>query len=262
MKKLVLSLWIIISLSELIITGCVPSQPTDEIEVLSSDRLINRLEANRRRIRNFEGQGTITVNSSTLQTSATFRVVMIKPDSVYITFFGPFGIELAQAVVTNSGFIFYDALQNTAYTGESDSDALQNIFRINLSFSDIVDAFTGSVNLSPNLYKSPDKFEVIYDKYILTYINPESGLTSVYKIDVRRLGITEYSLQSGDGIINFEGKYSDFQIVENVAIPYKITIMNKGDNQKIDVEYRKINVNKKDIAIDFKIPDDATIVKW
>ncbi len=262
MKKILLSFLFILSLLELGFTGCVPSQPTEEVEILSSDRLINRLEANRRRLRNFEGQGTITVNSSTLQTSATFRVVMIKPDSVYITFYGPFGIELAQAVATNSDFVFYDALQNTAYAGKSDSDALQNIFRINLSFGDIVDAFTGSVNLSSNLYKSPDKFEVIYDKYILTYINPENSLAAVYKIDIRRLGITDYTLKSDDGAINLEGKYSDFQIVENVAIPYKISIMNRADNQKIDVEYRKISVNKKEIMIDFKIPDDATIIKW
>lgn len=262
MRKIFFVIFIFISLIELSLTGCVPSQPTEEVEILSSERLINRLEANRRRIRNFEGQGTITVNSSTLQNSATFRVVMVKPDSVYITFYGPFGIELAQAVATNSNFIFYDALQNTAYIGEADSDVLQNIFRINLSFSDIIDAFSGSVNLSQNLYKAPDKFEVIYDKYVLTYINPENELTSIYKIDVRRLGITEYSLNSSDGLINLEGKYSEFQIFENVAIPYKISILNRADNQKIDVEYRKISVNKKDIVIDFRIPDDATIIKW
>lgn len=262
MKKLISFLILFLTLIELSLVGCVPSQPTEEIEILSSERLINRLEANRRRIRNFEGQGTITVNSRTLQTSATFRVVIVRPDSVYITFFGPFGVELAQAVATSSNFVFYDALQNTAYIGKSDSDALQNIFRINLTFSDIVDAFAGSVNLSQNLYKQPDKFEVIYDKYILTYINPENMITSVYKIDIRRLGITEYSLNSDDGSVNLEGKYSDFQIFENVAIPYKISVLNKADSQKIDVVYRRINVNKKDIAIDFQIPDDATIIRW
>lgn len=262
MRKLTLVLILFVSLIELALVGCVPSQPTEEVEILSSDRLINRLEANRRRIRNFEGQGIITINTTTLQNSATFRVVMVKPDSVYITFYGPFGIELAQAVATNSNFIFYDALQNTAYTGSTDSDVLQNIFRINLSFSDIIDAFSGSVNLSQNLYKSPDKFEVIYDKYILTYLNPETSVTAVYSIDVRKLGITNYSLTTDDGSANIEGKYSDFQIFENVAIPYKISILNRADNQKIDVEYRKISVNKKDIVIDFKIPDDATIIKW
>jgi len=262
LKKLFFVISFIVIVVELSFYGCVPSQPTEEVEILSSDRLINRLEANRRRIRNFEGQGTITINSSSLQNSATFRIVMVKPDSVYITFFGPFGIELAQAVATSSNFIFYDALQNTAYVGESDSDVLQNIFRINLSFSDIIDAFSGSVNLSSNLYKAPDKFEVIYDKYILTYLNPEKSLTSVYKIDVRKLGITEYSLNSEDGLINLQGKYSDFQIFENVAIPYKISIFNRADNQKIDVEYRKIAVNKKDIQIDFRLPDDASIIKW
>lgn len=262
MKNISIAIVISITLLELFLTSCVPSQPTEDVEILSSERLINKLEANRRRIRNFEGQGTITVNTKTLQNSATFRVVIVKPDSVYITFYGPFGIELAQAVATSSNFIFYDALQNTAYVGKAESDALQNIFRINLSFSDIVDAFAGSVNLSQNLYKPPDKFEVIYDKYILTYINPGNQITSVYKIDIRQLGITEYLLNSADGSVDLEGRYSDFQLFENVAIPYKVSLFNRSDSQKIDVEYRKISVNEKNIYIDFQIPEDATIIKW
>ena len=32
---------------------------------------------------------------------------------------GPFGIELAQAVVGKKNFIFYDALNNVAYEGDS-----------------------------------------------------------------------------------------------------------------------------------------------
>jgi hypothetical protein len=59
-----------------------------------------------------------------------------------------------------------------------------------------------------------------------------------------------------------EGNYSDFELLENVAVPYKIAINNKTDDQKISIDYKKINVNKKNIFIDFKLPDDATIIKW
>lgn len=243
-------------------TGCIPSKPTEDIEILPSDRLINKLEANRRKIRNFEGNGTIFVKTPTLENSANFRVVMQKPDSIYLTILGPFGIELAQAVVTSSNFVFYDAIENTAYTGEIDSDVLQNIFRINLTFGDLMDAFVGSVNLTPNLYKNPDKFEVIYDNYILTYMDSTRDLTSIYHVDVRELGITEYYMKSFDGLLDVEGKYSKFQLLENVAVPYVISVYNKNENQKIDIEYRKITANKNNIYIDFKLPEDATIIKW
>jgi outer membrane lipoprotein-sorting protein len=246
----------------LLITACVPSQPSEDYELLPSERLINKLEANRRKIKSFEGNGTIIVNSPELDNTATFRVVLQKPDSLYFTIMGPFGIELAQALVTKEKYIFYDALQNTAYTGSVNSNILQSIFRINLSFGDLLDAFVGSVNLTPNLYRSPDNYLVEGDKYVLTYLDSAREYKTVYKVDVRQLGITDYQLFSIDGNQMLEGKYNKFELLENVAVPYKIQIQNILDDQKINIEYRKITVNKKDIQIDFKLPDDATIIKW
>lgn len=245
----------------LLITGCVPSQPTEEFELLPSERLTNKLEANRRKIKTFEGNGTITVNSP-FENSATFRVILQKPDSIYLTIMGPFGIELAQALVTKTKFIFYDALQNTAYTGDVNSNALQSIFRINLTFEDLLDAFVGSVNLTNNLYRPPDNYFVEGDKYVLTYYDSTRVNKTVYKVDVRQLGITEYQLFDLDENMTLLGKYNDFELLENVAVPYKINIENKIDEQKINIEYKKITVNKNNIRIEFKVPDDATIIKW
>ncbi len=245
-----------------IITSCVPSQPTEDFELLPSERLTNKLEANRRKIKNFEGTGTIFVNTPSMDNSATFRIILEKPDSIYLTVMGPFGIELAQALVTKEKFTFYDALQNTAYVGSVNSNALQSIFRINLSFDDLLDAFIGSVNLTYNLYRAPDNYYVEDDRYVLTYLDSARTNKSIYKVDVRQLGITDYQLYGLDDNLMLEGKYSDFELLENVAVPYKISINNKIDEQKISIEYKKITVNKKNIFIDFKLPDDVTIIKW
>ena len=246
----------------LLISGCVPSQPTEEFELLPSERLTNKLEANRRKIKNFEGNGTIFVNTPSLDNSASFRVILQKPDSIYLTIMGPFGIELAQAIVTRENFTFYDALKNSAYIGSVNSNALQSIFRINLSFEDLLDAFVGSVNLTNNLYRPPDNYYVEDDRYVLTYLDSARTNKSIYKVDVRQLGITDYQLFGFDDTQLLEGRYSDFELLENVAVPYKITINNKLDDQKISIDYKKITVNKKNIYIDFKVPDDATIIKW
>jgi len=244
-----------------LITACVPSQPTEDFELLPSERLTNKLEANRRRIKTFEGNGTLTVNSP-VENSATFRIVLLKPDSIYLTIMGPFGIELAQALVTKSNFIFYDALQNTAYTGDVNSNALRSIFRINLSFDDLLDAFIGSVNLTNNLYHPPDEYFVDGDKYVLTYYDSTRENKTVYKVDVRQLGITEYQLFDLNGELTLQGNYKDFELLENVAVPYKISIDNKIDEQKISIDYKKIKVNNENIRVDFKVPNDAVIIKW
>ena len=261
MKKVSLIILIVSNLF-LLITACVPSQPTEDFELLPSERLTNKLEANRRKIKSFEGTGTIIVNTPSMDNSATFRIILQKPDSIYLTIMGPFGIELAQALVTKDKFTFYDALQNTAYVGDVNSNALQSIFRINLSFEDLLDAFIGSVNLTNNLYRAPDNYVVEDNKYVMTYFDSVRNHKTIYKVDVKQLGISDYQLFDLDENLILQGKYADFELLENVAVPYKISIENVLDEQQISIDYRKINVNKNNISIDFNLPDDATIIKW
>lgn len=242
--------------------GCVPSKPIEDEELLSSERLINKLEANRRKIKNFEGVGVFEIDSEQFSNSASFQIIMQKPDSVYFSVLGPFGMELAQALVTKENYIFYDALQNTAYRGSVDDNVLQNIFKVNLSFSDLIDAFLGSVNLTPNLYKQPSSYSVEGQEYVLTYDDEESQLTSVYRVDILQLGITNYRLISFDNSINLEGNYSKFELIENVAVPFDIEVTNKSENQKVKITYKNIFANAKGIKVKFDLPPDAEIIEW
>lgn len=245
-----------------LLEGCVPSKPTEEAEILSSERLINKLEANRRKIKNFEGVGTFDIQSEQFNDGATFQVIMQKPDSIYFSVLGPFGIELAQALVTKDNYIFYDVLHNTAYRGNVNDDILQNIFKIDLSFSDLLDAFVGSVNLTSNLYKEPSNYSIEGENYVLTYLDKERQLTWVYRVDIRELGITNFTLKSQNNQINIEGDYSNFELIDNVAFPFKIEVMNKVKNQKITINYKNISINDKRLRVNFELPDDANIIEW
>jgi outer membrane lipoprotein-sorting protein len=262
LRKFFLLFFVVIDIFFLTLQGCVPSKPTDAVEILPSERLINKLEINRRRIKSFEGTGTITVRNGTIHQSVSFKVVLQKPDSLYLTMYGPFGIELAQALVMKDNYIFYDAINNTAYEGEVDSDILSRIFKINLTFNELMDAFIGSVNLTKNLYRPPSKYDIDYDKYVLTYIDSATERRTIYRVDIRELGITDYQIIDGEGDGLLEGKYSNFGLFENVAVPYKIELQNKKLNQHVSIGYKNMIVNKKSIVIDFKVPDDATVIKW
>ena len=139
---------------------------------------------------------------------------------------------------------------------------IRSIFKINLSFSDLLDAFIGSVNLTSNLYKQPSNYSIDGDKSVLTYIDNKNQLTWVYRVDIRELGITNFTLKSDDNDINVEGNYSDFELIENVAIPFKIEIMNKVKNQKIKISYKDILTNEKGLKVKFELPGDAEIIEW
>jgi len=261
LKKFLFLILLLSGILPLFLNGCVPSKPTDEVELLPSERLINKLEVNRRRIHNFEGSGTIEVNSPQIKSSANFRVVIEKPDSIYLSIMGAFGIELAQILVTKDNFVFYDALENTAYEGTPDNNLLQDIFHIDLPFNDIMDAFVGSVNLTQNLYKTPDDYKVDYDQYVLTYVDSFMNTKSQYRVDIRQLGITKYTLWDNKGDIALQGKYSKFDLIQGVPVPYKIEVQRAKENQQISINYKKMDANDKSINIDFSIPDDASVIK-
>ncbi len=252
---------LLIEIIPFLINGCVPSQPNDEVELLPSERLINKLEVNRRRIRSFEGYGTIAVKSPKINNSANFRVVIHKPDSIYLSIMGAFGIELAQVLVTKEKFSFYDALENTVYEGVPNDDMLKDIFHIDLPFNDIIDAFVGSVNLTQNLYKVPDEYKVDYDQYVLSYVDSFMNTKTQYRVDVRELGITKYMLWDKEGNLALEGNYSKFNVLQGVPIPYKIEVDRTQENQHISINYKNMEANDPDIYIDFTIPKDAAVIK-
>ena len=262
MKKYSVIILLFFNFILIFISGCVPSKPTEKVEILSAERLVNKLEVNRMRIRRFEGNGTLIIKTPQMDNRASFKITLIKPDSLYLTIMGPFGIQLAQALVTNENFIFYDALHNTAYEGAVNQNVIKDIFRVNLPFSDLIDAFVGSVNLTKHLYKSPTKYAVDYDKYVLTYIDSVTHVTTIYRVDIRQLGITSFRVIDKLGDTMLDGKYSDFDYLESVAVPYNINVEDREDDQSVSIQYKKMTANNSDIYIDFQIPKDATIIKW
>ncbi len=255
-------LYLLMLVNSYFFNGCVPSKPVEDVEILPSERLINKLEVNRRRIKNFEGTGTFHIKSGERNNSASFQVVLRKPDSIYFSFLGPFGIELAQALVTNNNFVFYDQLHNVVYKGNTNDETLKDIFKINLTFSQLLDVFIGSVNLTENLYRTPFKYEIEYDQYVLTYIDSLTNYKSEYHVDIRELGITNYKIFDNMNNKILEGKYSQFELLENVAVPYKVEVENKEKNQSVTIEYKNMQANKNNLSINFIIPEDATEIRW
>lgn len=254
---------VILFASALIATSCVPSKPVqDDEKILPADRLIKKLEANRRKIKTFEGSGILNIQTPQITAKANFEVVLKKPDSVKVSVYGPFGIELAHALVSKNDFIFYDVMRNSIYKGSAKQDVLKQIFKVDLTFDDLMDAFAGAVNLTDKLRNNPDDYEINSNEYILSYKDEDADKESVYKINTEDLAITNYKLVKLPEEILFEGSYSDFKNFENVFVPYKTIISNKKQNQSINIEYRNIEINKEVGALSLEFPSDAEIIEW
>ncbi len=262
MKKgfLVLSLLFVFSI--LFIDGCIPSKPMVEERVIAADRLIKRLEANRRKIKTMEGAGSITIKTADMDAKSSFKVEIKRPDSIKVSFYGPFGIDLASALITQENFQFYDAINNNYYKGKLNSAAMKQVMKINISFGELLDVLTGSVNLTDKLRRDPDHYESNDEFYRLTYNDSSASKSSIYTIRQKDLGITEYNVNdfSGKNLIN--AKYSDFHDLEDTPIPYMIDLNEQENNQKIKIEYRTVDVNTEIGNLTIDIPNDAKVIDW
>ncbi len=263
MKNFILVIFVFAAgLLTLMMSGCASTPVTERPEILSPERLINRMEANRRKIKNFEGSGTITVKTPNFSNSASFTVTMIKPDSINLQIRGPFGIELANILVSKNEFNFYEALSNTLYKGHVSDDILREIFKVKLSYNDLMDAFAGAVNLSNRLYRAPSDFQVLYDRYFMAYADSSARVTASFYININDLAITEYKVTDFKNNILLEANYSSFKMLENLPVPYQIKTENKSEKQFLTIEYKEIKANINGLNINYEIPGDAEVVEW
>lgn len=246
----------------LLFEACAPSQGDDNYEILPAERLVKKLEANRRRVKTFVGKGSLAIDTEDFHNEAIFRVALKKPDSLNLNVLGPFGIELANALATEEDFKFYDAMNNILYQGAINEEILETIFRVDLSFHELIDAFVGSVNMTDLLYTEPAEYKVDYEEYVLTFVDEETRMARVFRVSIRDLGVTQYQALDENGNILVQAEYEDFETIEGATIPTRAKVVNHVANQSIEIVYDEVRVNDNQVTIYFEPPNDATVVVW
>ena len=246
-----------------IIIGCSSEKEfTTTEKIIPANRLLRKMEGNRRKIKTFQGTGTMRVKSEKFSGKTSFEILIKKPDSIKISIYGPFGIDVAHGLFSDGSFIFYDVLKNRAFTGSESKDVLQTLFKIDLSFEDLLDSFTGAVNLTSKLRSEPTDYEILEDIYNLTYIDTSARRKSIYRVTKEDLKITEYLVSTLGGKELLSGQYSKFKDYEDVPIPSELLIRNKDKRQSINVKYKKIKVNEKIKTLSIHLPTDVELIEW
>jgi outer membrane lipoprotein-sorting protein len=255
------SLLVIITLLAIEFTACTSTQTVEQERVISSDRIIKRIEANRRKIKSFEGTGSIYIKTSELDTKSSFKVEIKKPDSLKVSFFGPFGIDLAFALISPKDFSFYDAINNRLYTGKVRPGIMKDLMKIEIPYDELIDAVTGSVNLTSKLRVEPIAKQISESEYELVYPDSSNNKLSKISIDAESYKILQYTITNLKGLVSYQAEYSQFTKIDDVLVPYQVNINDIANNQKLKIEYRRVDLNKLTDMLKLEIPDDAQINK-
>ena len=261
MKILIFPLALIL----LTLAGCSTMKPlkkeTFTKAPLPVSRILRRVEAERRKIKTFRASGTIDFTGQRFSGKGEIEILIKKPDSLKILIFGPFGIELGEALVTHENFFFYDAFKNRLFKGRNSEKAIEKIFKIKYSFQELLDALTGYANLTNDLYKTPDSVERNGDWFSVKFVNKAEPTMRIFKIALDDYRVLLYSLVQGPNNLIVQNKFADFKRINNINVPHQVRITYRKKS-KVKLTYRSVKINEEIKSLKLDVPEDAKIIRW
>jgi len=248
----------------IILFSCSGSQGTDgDLNPVSVKELKNRINQNSTVIETLEASGNISFDSPDNSGSGWLELRIKKPDTVYVKIEGPFGISIANALITRSDFIYYNVQENKVISGPSTDINIGAVLRIKLSFDDLINGFTGSFVLSEN---ADDSLNADIEKNNYLIKNLKNDTVEKFYIEPGLFRLQKYNVVGARNESLIEVYYSDYQeefvSASKVYFPYNIKIKNPQKSQSVYIEYINKEINKKNLSFKMKIPKSAKFVKW
>ena len=251
----ILTVWIIVMLS-----GCA-SVPTANLagKAISPEMVQRTVKVNHERVQSLNGSGTISVETPEMAQSGSFELTLHKPDSILVKIQGPFGIHVGAALLTRTGFVFYNSLQNQLVTGSINAANLRRIFRVNLTFDELLSLFTGGSFVAGD-DKNPDSLIVEDDQFVMSYGN--SAGTRRYWIDPATLLISKIQQTDAKGKLMLEERFERFRGVGEASLPRQIRLTEHQARRVVAVAFSSLDINAGGAPLVLDIPTNAERVRW
>lgn len=247
-----------------LLCSCSGSQGSGEdLNPISIKELKSRINQNSTLIETLEASGNISFDSPDNSGSGWLELRIKKPDTVYVKIEGPFGISIANALITRSDFIYYNVQENKVISGPSSDINIGAVLRIKVSFDDLINGFTGSFVLSEN---NDDSLNADVEKNNYLIKNPKSDATEKFYVEPVVFRLMKYNVVGSRNESLIEVDYSDYQeelvAASKLYFPTNVKIRNPQKSQSVYIEYINKEINKKDLSFKMKVPKSAKVVKW
>lgn len=261
--KLKYAFKIIFLFPAIFILACSGSVGDGELEKIPLREIKERVNRNSGLIETLEASGNISFDSPEQSGTGWLEIKIRKPDTVYVKIEGPFGISIANALITRNDFIYYNAQENKAITGPSSDINIGAILRIKVSFDELINGFTAGFSFkeSPEDSSGADSENNMY----VLQLNVDN-LKQKYFVEPSKYTIQKYGSYDNNNSSLVEVNYSNYTeesvADKSVNFPTTIKIKNPSKKQSVYVDYINKEINKKDLSFKIKIPKSAKVIKW
>jgi len=227
--------------------------------MISSTEVQEVVRENHARIQSLKGEGRISVETPEIAQSGSFILTLLKPDSVLINLQGPFGIKIGSALVTRTGFLFYNSFENKLITGSSNMENLNRILHVQLNFDNLLNLFSGGTFLEEDL-RSPDETRIEDNQFVFIYAS--NNTSRRYWINPTTLSIQKVQFIDNGGKITLEQTFSDFENINGIEMPYSIRVKQPKKRRMLALKYSDISVNAEQLKFTLTIPSNAERIRW
>ncbi|MEK9135518.1 MAG: DUF4292 domain-containing protein [Bacteroidota bacterium] len=253
--------WLLAFCALLLIASCAPKRSEVLLDTKATDArtLISLVEEHQNKLHSVVGKGTVTFESPEIAGTAAFELALKKPDSLLVTFEGPFGIDLGALFISAGKYFIYNSMENRIITGVPSTGALRTIIPFDLSLDQVVGAFSGSFPF-PSDTSVLQSYSIDNDAFHLSY--KCGSRTCSYWVDSRYLLVTKYEMRDEFNDVVMEAVSSSIKEDEQVSAPRRIRVRFPNQGRQLSVQYSSIALNDPNPSFSYFVPSNArTIVR-
>lgn len=243
-----------------LIISCSSSKHVEEKSFDIKD-VINSINRTGEKIKSMKGSGNISLESERGGNSGNFKINVLKPDSLYLTITGPFGINVAKALITKDTFFFHDAFNNVVVTGKTSKKNLAEILRVNIGFEDIMNVSSCSPDFLREKDNAPQVDQKFEDNEVVLIYQNEGDIIKYY-VNLENRYISKRVVYSGSGKIIKEEKYQSYYKKDDMWLPRSIQVTLPAENQSLSLYFEKQDINSGDLNFSISYPKDTKVLRW
>ncbi|MBK8552013.1 MAG: DUF4292 domain-containing protein [Ignavibacteria bacterium] len=227
----------VLFISCLIFYSCTASD-TKTVSEMSFEELKAKVNENSMKLKTLDADGEISIDSPDISNSGSITVSINKPDSVFTKLEGPFGMDIADLLITRDNFIYYKPQDNTVIKGPSSSYYLGIIMKIKIEFDDIVNAFSGKFIFNDDQYEDV-KISMEKGNYLISLKKGDE--IRKFWINAEDYYVTKIVNSEMNGDTKIEILYENFYERDGIHFPKNITITRPKEKQNIWLTYSRKN---------------------
>ena len=244
------------------VLACTASQ-NGEPEKIPIKEIKDIVNTRFNKIESLEAEGSIAFDSPEMSNSGYIEIRLKKPDSIYVKIEGPFGIDIATALITRTDFTYYNVHENKVIMGPTTDINIGAVLRIKVSFDELINSFSGSFYFPDEGSDSTDA--AAEDNLYVLQVKKDYGKKK-YLIEPKTYNINNYSVYDNNQKRLLEVSYSKFETETtdsgDVSFPNQITINKPDAKQTVWLNYDSKKINKKYLSFKIKYPKSAKVVVW